>query len=38
MQIKTMLRITKVKTQVTADGDKDVEKAEHSPIVGKILN
>jgi hypothetical protein len=23
---------------VTADGDKDVEKAEHSPIVGKILN
>ena len=45
MQIKTTLRfhltpvrMTKIKTQVTADAAKDVEKEEHSSIVGGIAS
>jgi hypothetical protein len=43
MQIKTTLRfhlipvrIAKIKIQVTADAGKDVEKEEHSFVVGRI--
>jgi hypothetical protein len=43
MQIKTTLRfhltpvrMTKIKNQVTADAGEDVEKEEHSSIVGGI--
>jgi hypothetical protein len=43
MQIKTTLRfhltsvrMAKIKTQETADAGKDVEKEEHSSIVGRI--
>jgi hypothetical protein len=45
MQIKTSLRFhlyqsewLRLKTQVTADAEEDVEKEEHSSIVGKTLN
>jgi hypothetical protein len=45
MQIKTTLRfylipvrLAKIKTQVTADAGKDVEKEEHSSIVGGIAS
>jgi hypothetical protein len=45
MQIKTTLRfhftpvrMAKIKTQVTADAGKDVEKEEHSSIVGGIAS
>jgi hypothetical protein len=45
MKIKTTLRFhltpvrkAKIKTQVTADADEDVEKAEHSSIVGGIAS
>jgi hypothetical protein len=45
MQIKTTLRIhltpvriSKSKTQVTADAGKDVEKEEHSSIAGGIAS
>jgi hypothetical protein len=43
MPIKTILRfhltpvrMTKIKTQVTTDADEDVEKEEHSSIIGGI--
>jgi len=45
MHIKTTLRfhftpvrMAKIKTQVTADADEDVEKDEHSSIVGGIAD
>jgi hypothetical protein len=45
MQIKTILRfhftpirMAKIKIQVTADAGKDVEKEEHSSIVGGIAS
>ena len=45
MQIKTTLRfhftpdrMTKIKSQVTADAGKDVEKEEHSSTVGGIAS
>ena len=45
MQIKTTLRfhftpvrMAKIKTQVTADAGEDVEKGEHSSIVGGIAS
>jgi hypothetical protein len=45
MQIKTTLRfhltpvrMAKLKSQVTADAGKDVEKEKHSSIVGEIAN
>jgi hypothetical protein len=45
MQIKTTLRfnlipvrMTKMKTQVTADAGEDVEKEEHSSIAGRIAS
>jgi hypothetical protein len=45
MQIKatlrfhlTPVRMAKIKTQVTADADEDVEKEEHSSIVGGIAS
>ena len=45
MQIKTTLRFNltpvrkaKIKTRVTADAGKDVEKEEHSSIVGGIAS
>jgi hypothetical protein len=45
MQIKTTLRfhltpvrMVKIKTQVTADAGKDVEKEEHSSIAGGIAS
>jgi hypothetical protein len=45
MQIKTTLRfhltptrMAKIKTQVTTDAAKDVEKEEHSSITGGIAN
>ena len=30
------IRMAKIKTQVTADGDKDVEKEEHSSIAAGV--
>jgi hypothetical protein len=45
MQIKTALRfhltpvrMAKIKTQVTADAGEDMEKGEHSSIVGRITS
>jgi hypothetical protein len=45
MQIKTILRfylipfrIDKIKTQVTADAGKDMEKEDYSSIVGRITS
>jgi hypothetical protein len=34
----TLVRMAKIKTQVTADAGKDVEKEEHSSIVGGIAS
>ena len=34
----TPVRMAKIKTQVTADAGEDVEKAEHSSIVGGIAS
>jgi len=45
MQIKTTLqfhltlvRMARIKSQVTVDAGEDVEKEEHSSIVGRIAN